>query len=266
MKQSTAELINEFRRFGVSAQEAKVYIALLQHEGVSGYQISKNAGIPSSKIYTILNILVERGFIVASDTRPVKYFPRPPVELLNELKDDLTSTITSLSAALQSFQNNKKPNGLLAWNITGRQDVLHKAKEIIETSEHRVFLATWAKELRPLRKVLTKAAARNVELHIVSYGPTNFNVGELYCHRPSDYPYRERKEHRFVLTTDDSKAIIANIGEVENDNGLWTENPGLVMLFRDFVIHEIYIIQIEQANPEEIKALAGRNWEKLRLS
>ena len=137
---------------------------------------------------------------------------------------------------------------------------------MIQTSERRVFLATWAKELRPLRKVLAKAAARGVELHIVSYGPTNFDVGEIYYHRPSDYPYRERKEHRFVLTTDDSKAIIASLGEIEADNGLWTENQGLVMLFRDFVIHEIYIIQIEQVNPEEIKALAGLDWEKLRLS
>jgi hypothetical protein len=69
-----------------------------------------------------------------------------------------------------------------------------------------------------------------------------------------------------MLTTDDSKAVIASLGEIEADNGLWTENQGLVMLFRDFVIHEIYIIQIEQANPEKIEALGGRDWEKLRLS
>lgn len=262
----TSRIVNEFQRLGVSPQEAKVYLALLQEGGLSGYRLSKNTGIPSSKIYTLLNQLLERGFVLAADTRPVKYFPRPPADLLQELQEGLVSTCASLSTSLEAIQQRHKSNHEeLAHNITGRPNVIHRAKEVIEASRENIFLAVWAKELRPLRRVLTQAVKRGVKLRVVAYGPTNFDKGEIYFHRPSDYLFRERGERRFVLTSDNSQAVIANIGENGSNTGLWTTNHGLVTLFRDFVIHEIYIILVERTYPQQIKELAGRDWEKLRL-
>ena len=259
-------VVRQFQSLGVSPQEGRAYIALLTEEGVSGYRISQNAGIPSSKIYTVLNKLIENGFAVATDTRPVKYFPRPPEELLERMEKDVTSTFASLGTTLKSIRNGGKANGVPAWNITGRLDVIHKAKEIIEGAAGNIFLATWAKELRPLRTSLIKAVDRGVALRVLAYGPTTFEHGKIYHHRPSDYPYREHGERRFVLTSDNEKAVIANIGEQGAQSGLWTENHGLVLLFRDFVIHEIYIAQVEEAYPEQIRKLAGRDWRRLRLS
>jgi HTH-type transcriptional regulator, sugar sensing transcriptional regulator len=99
----------------------------------------------------------------------------------------------------------------------------------------------------------------------VSYGNTSFDKGTIYLHRPSDYPFRERRERRFVLTSDSSKAVIASFGSDGDGNGIWTENPGLVNLFKDFVIHEIYIVKIEEAFPKEIRAAYGKDWERIRM-
>ena len=53
-------IIHAFQRLGVATQEARAYLSLLEENGVSGYQLSKNAGIQSSKIYGILNRLMEK--------------------------------------------------------------------------------------------------------------------------------------------------------------------------------------------------------------
>ena len=260
-----SRIIRLFEEIGVTAQEARVYIALLKTPGVSGYQLSKNAGIPSSKIYTLLNRLTERGFAIAVEGKPVKYHPRPAQELVAELQQNLSSTFTNLTDMLTGLENQTPTSNALAWNITGRQDVMAKAKDLLHSAEGNIFLATWSKEIRPLRKELENAHGRGAKVRVLAYGPTNFNAGEVFQHRPSDYPFRERGARRFVLTVDDERAVIANLVEGEDDTGLWTENSGLVLLFRDFVIHEIYITQVEKAYPEEIRELAGNDWEKLRL-
>ena len=249
----------------MTAQEARVYVALLQNQGVSGYQLSKNAGIPSSKIYTLLNRLTERGFAIAVEGRPVKYYPRPPRELVADLQQNLSSAFVKLEDLLSGLENQSPSSNALAWNITGRQDVMAKAKDMLRSAEDKIFLATWSKELKPLRKELEIAHHRGARVRLLAYGPTNFDAGEVFQHRPSDYPFRERGARRFVLTVDDERAVIANLVDGEDDTGLWTENSGLVLLFRDFVIHEIYITQVEKAYPKEIRELAGNDWEKLRL-
>ena len=259
-------IIHAFQRLGVATQEARAYLSLLEANGVSGYQLSKNAGIQSSKIYGILNRLMERGFVITTDTKPVKYFACPPEEILGKIEKEVNATVSNLDRALKSLNLEKKINGTLAWNITGRTDVIHKAKEIIDASKRAIFMAVWPKEMRPLRAVLKEAVKRHVKLHVVSYGSTNFKQGTIYVHRPTDYLFRESGERRFILISDNDKSVIANMGDNGSANGLWTENRGLVLLFRDFVIHEIYIVKVEQAYPREIKELVGKNWEKARLS
>ncbi|MCF8106361.1 MAG: hypothetical protein K9K64_12840 [Desulfohalobiaceae bacterium] len=263
---SSEEIFKEFQRFQISSSETEVFLSLLQDEGQTGYSLSKKTGVSSSKIYSVLNRLVERGFIVASDSRPVKYFPRPPKEIIDELRNELNSSFNILEQSLKAIHTKNNTNELLAWNITGRNDIIQRAKDIIEASEDSIFLATWSKELRPLRNNLLKAVDRGVKLKLVCYGQTNFDRGEIYFHRPSDYPFRERGERRFVLTGDNNRAVIANITQDKGVNGLWTENRGLVLLFKDFVIHEIYIIKFEIAYPEEVRKLFGPDWEEARLS
>jgi len=265
MKNPKDKIIQQFMRLGISAQEARAYISLLEQEYVTGYQLSKSTGIPSSKIYSVLNRLQERGFVIAADTRPVRYVPRPPEELLAGIRDEFRDSVDMLESSLKALRNGTRKNDIMAWNTAGRADVMRKARAMIEHSAEKVYLAVWPQDLRPIRASLSEAVKRGVKLHLVSYGNTSFDRGKIYFHRPSDYPFRERRERRFVLTSDTSKAVIASFGTDGTGHGIWTENPGLVNLFKDFVIHEIYIVKIEEAFPTQIKTAYGENWEKIRM-
>ncbi len=258
-------IIHEFLRMGISAQEVRAYIALLEQEYVTGYQLSKSAGIPSSKIYSVLNRLLDRGFVIAANTQPVRYLPRAPEELLAGIRNEFRVSLDALERSLKTIRNGTRKNDILAWNTTGRADVMRKARTMIDHSTEKLYLAVWPQDLRPIRASLSEAVKRGVKLQLVSYGNTTFDQGTIHFHRPSDYPFRERRERRFVLTSDSSKAVIASFAEDGAGNGIWTENPGLVSLFKDFVIHEIYIVKIEEAFPKQIQGAYGKDWERIRM-
>ncbi len=99
----------------------------------------------------------------------------------------------------------------------------------------------------------------------MSYGNTTFDRGTIYFHRPRIIPSESGGRRRFVLTSDSSKAVIASFGPEGDGNGIWTENQGLVNLFKDFVIHEIYIVKIEEAFPRQIQRAYGKDWERIRM-
>lgn len=265
MKHPKENVMHEFLRMGISAQEVKAYISLLEQEYVTGYQLSKSAGIPSSKIYSVLNRLQDRGFVIAANTQPVKYVPQPPEELVAGLRKEFTDSIEALKSSLKALRNGAKKKDIVAWNTAGRADVMRKARSMVDHSAEKIYLAVWPQDLRPIRASLSEAVRRGVHLHLVSYGNTSFDRGTIYFHRPSDYPFRERRERRFVLTSDSTRAVIASFGPEGEGNGIWTENPGLVNLFKDFVIHEIYIVKIEEAFPKQMRAAYGKDWERIRM-
>ena len=65
-------LILLLQNIGFSQYEARAYLALLQQSSVTGYELAKNSGIPASKIYQILNRLIERELILVIDSEPKK--------------------------------------------------------------------------------------------------------------------------------------------------------------------------------------------------
>jgi sugar-specific transcriptional regulator TrmB len=143
--------------------------------------------------------------------------------------------------------------------------VVKKAQEMIDQAKESIVIAVWPKDLKAIQTALKRAQEREVKITIVSYGVIKSKLGEVYQHRASDFPSRERGERRFVLTVDNERSLIANFGPQKSMGGLFTKNPGIVQLFRDFVIHEIYIILLERQFPDQIRDLVGINWEKARV-
>src|SRR3972149_10050822 len=65
---------------GLNAYETDAYIALLQGGQMTAMEISREAKVPYSKTYEVLNSLKTKGWIKSTETRPFKYYPVPPLE------------------------------------------------------------------------------------------------------------------------------------------------------------------------------------------
>jgi sugar-specific transcriptional regulator TrmB len=88
-------LVDTLKKFGLTEYEAKVYLALVSLGPSSGKEISQATGIVYSKIYNILNSLIQKGWIsYRDDERPKIYVPNPPDVVLSESKRRILDNIS----------------------------------------------------------------------------------------------------------------------------------------------------------------------------
>jgi HTH-type transcriptional regulator, sugar sensing transcriptional regulator len=61
------DLLLKLEKLGLSSYEAKALVALMQRHPANGYEVSKLAKIPPSKIYETLQRLKNKGVIITDD-------------------------------------------------------------------------------------------------------------------------------------------------------------------------------------------------------
>jgi sugar-specific transcriptional regulator TrmB len=252
-------------KLGLTNFEAKAYLSLLKQGNVTGYELSKDSGIPSSKIYSVLNHLVRKNLIIPLESHPVRYLPRTPEEIVEKYAKEFGETFSFLKKNLGKIYHHPDREEVVTKNILGEKEIFRKIRELINGTQHTLYLALWRQECRYIQAALKKIHEVGIKIHVVAYGPVPIHFGKIYQHAPSDFPFRERKERRFVLVSDDHKALFANFSQEDSEKAVWTDNKGLVFLVRDFIIHEIYIVKIREAFPTEIARTFGPNWGKIRL-
>ena len=68
-----AAIIEQLTLFGLSRQEAAIYLCLLKNEELTGYEVAKLTGISRSNVYNGLASLVEHGAAYVIEGTSSKY-------------------------------------------------------------------------------------------------------------------------------------------------------------------------------------------------
>lgn len=255
------EIIRELSKFGFSTYEAKVYIGLVSKNPVTGYELAKNAGVPTAKVYEIIEKLKERHLVITVAGEPVKYIPVAPDKMFQALKNDYNRSLERLSDSFKELVCNQ--SGEYIFSIKGYQEIIDKAKQLIieSTTELGVFL--WDQEYRQINKELAQAATRNVTTYGVVCGRERPDFGEFYDHGFEAQVLEEHRGRMFVIVTDEASALL---GIIEHPSGItWTTNDGLIRIAKEYVKHEIYQSKIMKFYGKKFAADFGKELERLRL-
>ncbi len=240
------QIIERMQALGFSQYEAKVYLALLQQPNVTGYELAKNSGVPASKIYAILNKLISREVVQAIDSEPKKYVPQPPDEILSRMRGDFLETVDLVAEKLEQLYQKSDTSDEHIWNLTGRNSILRKILDFINDAQQSVFLSVWDEEVDEIASCLKKAHERGTEISIVHFGQRVLGLGHEYRHGREHQIRIERGGRRIVLIVDDRKVILGHFSENGSSNAVWTSNKGMVLLAKDYIIHDIYTILMMQ--------------------
>jgi len=123
--------------FGLTENEAKVYMGLLKLGSVTAGEITKKSGIHRATVYDILERLTEKGLVSYSIKANRKYFEAvDPNQLLSLLEDKKEKIQSILPELLMQRKLSKEPQE--ATIFKGKkgmksvyEDVLKEAKEIL---------------------------------------------------------------------------------------------------------------------------------------
>jgi sugar-specific transcriptional regulator TrmB len=238
------DIVSLMQNIGFSQYEARVYLALLQQPQVSGYEIAKISGVPASKIYAVLSKLVNREAVIAIDDEPVKYVPKPPDEILSHLKSDYLNTVGRLNDELEKIYEQHDPSDQYIWNISGREAIIERIIEFLKKGNKQIFLSVWDEEIDLLADTLKELYRQGVELHIVHFGQKILGFGKEYRHGREHEIRIKRGGRRIAVVVDDKQVILGHFSEDEKSSAAWTSNSGLVLLAKDYIIHDIYSIRM----------------------
>ena len=245
------KLISLMQSIGFTQYESQAYLALLKQSNVTGYELAKQSGIPASKIYPILNRLIDKEFIQVIDTEPKKYIPYPPDEILSRMRSDYSTVFDVLDEKLEHIYAEEEIANNHIWNISGREMIIRKVIDFINECKDHLYLSVWDEELDEISSAILSARDRGVKVTIVHFGDKLLGIDNEYKHGREHSIRIERGGRRIALIVDDKKVILGHFSENEASNAAWTINNGLVLLAKDYISHDIYSIRIVQKYGEE---------------
>jgi len=246
--------------FGLSSNEAKAYLALLQLKQASASAVAKLSNVPRQEIYRVLPHLEKLGMAEAIIGKPTKFLAISPEEALSQLinyqQEILANRISELRQAKSVLENELKKlegksAGLTRFEpvhyilISGQRLVNEKIQEMLQKAKNEVLWMAPKLEIRVAviygrDEMLRRCAGRKVNVRIITEVDEK-NVADLiklskFCeirHAPNVIST--------ITIVDDKELIIGSavhfsesLNNEELRHKLWTNDLSHINIMRDF--------------------------------
>lgn len=229
----------KLREMGLGAYETDAYLILLQRGQLTAMEISKEASVPYSKIYDVLNSLKEKGWVKSSESRPLKYYPVSPVEASAftrlRFEDRFQSWEHTVAEELQPLYEKRelveRPDILI---LHGQQAVLTKLEEVLKKATKEIMVAAPA-----FAKPIVAAAEKPFEDL-----KKTLCVKLMVAGKPAEWAFLKKmtgvnemkaRDHMFgggVIA--DGKEAMLFLGEEKPSLVIWSNHAGLVGFAREY--------------------------------
>ena len=254
---------SKLTRLGLTEYEAKAYTALLKENPASAYEIAKNSGIPTSKIYEVINKLISKEIVQSIHGERSKMFiPISPEELIKGFRSSMNDNLQAVEAELQGVKTGLDTS--YTWRIKDYSSFILRGSRMIDTARETILIMIWEKEMNTLSENLLDAEQRGTKVAVVHYGATNIKITSLYRHPVEETIYTERDTRGFTLIADSKEVLTGKIDGPEEVEAIWSMNEGLVMLAVDYIRHDIYFMKIAKRFNPLLKEKFGERYENLR--
>jgi sugar-specific transcriptional regulator TrmB len=227
------------RKMGLNAYETDAYVALLEGGQLTAMEISREAKVPYSKIYEVLNSLKQKGWIKSTETRPSKYYPVPPLEATaaakRRLENEYQAWEQGLAEELQPLYEKRelveRPDILI---LHGQQAILTKIEEVLKSANREIMIAapSFTRPLIALVESPLNAVKKNVTVNLMAAGKLS---DWQFLKKVAGITQLRLRDHMFgggVIA--DGKEAMLFLGEDKPSLVIWSNHVGLVGFAREY--------------------------------
>jgi sugar-specific transcriptional regulator TrmB len=225
------DLIECLVKTGLTGQEAQLYLTLCEAGRLTGYEAAKMSGISRSNAYLALSGLTEKGGAWKIEGEPAAYLPVPPAEYLANVRRSMESVMSFVEANMPGPKEAEAP----FITVRGRENVIHKMKNLIEGTKLRIYLSLSAPELEPMRPELERARSRDIKTVLIT--DADFSLEGAIVH------LREKKPGQIRLISD-TETVLAGELSATDANCVFSRNLTLVQLIKDSLVNEMELIRL----------------------
>ena len=239
---------------GLTQSQAKIFLAISQHEITSPKKISEITKIATPHVYVIIEslekiVLIEKSLEKPTTVKAVK--TSEAIKFLIERKQQQILSVTQEAQDLiKELEENNSDNQITSpktqfvW-ISKKDPYLRKRHhEILNSKKSIKFIVTWErfpKIIYNFSDSAVKSLERGVKIQVILEKPENTQSVKSITRDLRKFPnyeirYCKETPHAIVAIFDNFRAIIdiSSTGDLEDEHALWTENPCLTSVFLDY--------------------------------
>jgi hypothetical protein len=92
--------------------------------------------------------------------------------------------------------------------VSGYEEVLDRARALVDGAERFLFLSIWRREAMALGEALERAAARGVQLITFSFCSLNALPGRVYSYGIEEHELEAFWQHKLILVADHGRSLM----------------------------------------------------------
>ena len=258
-------IINLLNKSGLTDAEGKVYLALLKHGSSSGYEASKLAGVPRSKIYNLLESLQIKGFILFCEgENGNRYAAIPMKEIGARIRHETEENLEELDRELAGYES--KTDLDYIWHIREYKNVFAKCREIIKRTKEELLVQIWEEDYLQVEKELIKLEAKGIRIGLVYFSEREIELPfKQYCCHGMLEDKRAEMGGRFVtLVSDNQEVVFGQIVEEHAAEVIWSKSKPMIAMAAEYVRHDMYFYKSAGILREEMQEKLGRDFHGVR--
>jgi len=229
-------MIDKLTLFGLTRQEATIYISLFQNGASNGYEVAKATGISRSNVYNALAGLVEKGAAYLMEGASSKYIAVPFEEFYN-------NKLRAMTEAKEFLLKNLIPakdatDGYIT--IDGCVHIKDKMFNMLDQAEKRIYISLPFEYLEEIKSKLEKLIDNGIKVVVITNEDFKMPGAEVYLADKKD------KQIRFII--DSTYVLTGEFSESDYDTCLYSGQKNFVNVFKEALRNEIKLIELGRNN------------------
>ncbi len=263
-----SEIEVSLQSLGFTKNDSKVLLTLCKYKILSPADIAKHSGVDRARVYDSLNRLIEKGFIQKEPIKRGANYQVIPIDRIfkvirDEYKIKIEDTLL-LEKVIGTLEINKEESEPRVWAINSRGKIRKKIKELIVSSNEKVFFIITPDLLMQelggydwiLKELWNKKFSSNIQIIIaLKYNDTlKEEIKKLLKIAITIHSIEGDSVIPFGLLITDNHFLLTTLDSVreapEYTSGLWLENGtpkqivGYEHLFKHYITSECKLIKL----------------------
>jgi len=228
-------LLERLMEFGLTRQEATIYLCLYRNGEMTGYEASKLTGISRSNVYNGLTGLREKGAAYKREETAAKYvavdvdeFCRNKIRRMEESRTYLAEHMKRPESDADSYLT-----------IVGQRNIRDKASNMLVNTQHRVYLSAPAEFIESVSGELRKLLDAGKKVVVLADRNPELDGAFFY--------QKDNMEDQLRLIVDSTDVLTGDFGRAQTDTCLYTKQKNFVSVFKEALRNEIKLIELTRS-------------------
>ena len=246
-----AAFIERLSLFGLSRQEALIYLCLLKNSELTGYEVAKLTGISRSNVYNGLAALVEHGAAYILEGASTKYTP----VCIEEFCDNRICNLKEVGELLVRNSSQKLATTEGYITIEGYGHICDKIHHMLLNAGQRIYFSASRAFLEKCQEELQGLAERQIKIVLISDElPVALTQSEVLREkiifyqigRRTDWEEQGERGRQLRLIIDSTYVLTGEVTESSSDTCLYSAQKNFVNVFKEAMRNEIELIKIKE--------------------